>query len=128
MGNGETGVKKVDLKTVRKLITTAGTSLAGPVPAGMQRWVTFVRIVNQHVGIQKLWICSTPAAMTATTPAAASAAAKMSFYLQALERENVPERGPTDHKYPLFSIAADKYLTAQPALGNASVFVQYYDE
>jgi len=125
---GKTGVKKADLKTVRKLITTAGTSLAGPVPAGMKRWVTFIRIVNQHTGIQKIWICSTPAAMTATTPAAASAAAKVSFYLQALERENLPERGPTELENPLFCIAADKYFTAQPALGNASVFAQYYDE
>lgn len=124
----ETGVRNTDLKTVRKLITTAGASLAGPVPAGMKRWVTFVRIVNQHTGIQKLWVCSTVASLTATTPAAASAAAKMSFYLQALERENVPERGPTDHKFPLFCIAEDKYFTALPALGNASVFAQYYDE
>lgn len=125
----ESGVRRTDIKTVRKLVTTAGTDIgAGVVPSGMKRWVTFIRATNEYGGVQKIYICSATSAVYATTVARASATCKVKLLLDALGHENLPEKGPTDYCHPLFAIAEDKYVNAYPDRGNASLFVQFYDE
>ncbi|MBU0846626.1 hypothetical protein KKH23_05500 [Patescibacteria group bacterium] len=125
----DNSVRNTDIKTVRKLVTTAGTSIGAPaVPAGMKRWVTFIRATNEFGAFQNLYVCSCTSAVYATTMAKASATAKVNLILGALGHQNLPEAGPTDYSYPLFSIAEDKYINAYPTKGNASLFIQYYDE
>lgn len=122
------GVKNYDLKTISKVIGTNITSLAlGAVPTGMKRWVTFVRADNVYGGENKLFLVSTTAETVASTVTAASAGAKDRITLQSKEHFSNPPKGPADPDFPLFFIAAGKYLTALTNRGNVNLFLQYYD-
>lgn len=122
-------VKNYDIKTVSKIIGTNITSLGlGAVPAGMKRWVTFLRADNVYGGENKLFLVSTTAETYASTPTRASAAAKDRITMQAKEHFAGPPQGPADPNYPLFSIAEDKYLTALTNRGDTNLMIQYYDE
>ncbi len=122
-------VKNYDIKTVRKIIGTAVTSLGlGAVPSNFKRWVTFVRTHDESDVRQYLYLISTTGEVYASTLSRASAAAKMKILLNPRDSVQVPQTGPTSPDFPLFSIAADKYLTCLTSQGDAEVEIQYYDE
>lgn len=122
------GVENHDIETVSKLIGSAAVDLdAGLVPAGMKRYVTFVRVDNVHGGKQKVYIASAAsAAYSASAAGRASAAAKLVFSIEADEDDCIPP-GVPDVDHPLFSIAAGKYIGAATDRGGAYLFLQYYD-
>lgn len=121
-------VKNYDLRTVSKIISTINTGFGiGAVPTGMKRWVTFIRLDNVYGGENKLILASVTGSTAASTIALASAAAKERITLQAKEHFADPARGPSDPVFPLFSIAAGKYLQGKTTRGQMNVFLQYYD-
>ena len=111
----------------------------GPVvPAGMTRYVTFIRANPLNPSNQegsKIYLCST-ALNLATTEALASIAQKMVIFVataatSSVKNVMIPPSPDTDH--PLFTIASGAYLYAhQTCSANLSssvaLFVQYYDE
>lgn len=122
-------VKNYDIKTISKVISTVNTGLSlGAVPAGMKRWVTFVRADNVYGGENKLFLVSTTAETAASTVTLASAGAKDRVTLQSKEHFANPPKGPADPEFPLFSIAESKYLTAKTNRGSVNLFMQYYED
>ncbi|MDP2217197.1 MAG: hypothetical protein Q8J68_07930 [Methanolobus sp.] len=122
------GVKNYDLKTVTKVISTVNTGLSlGAVPTGMKRWVTFVRVDNVYGGENKLFLISNTTETAASTITLASARAKDRITLQAKEHFANPPQGPASPDFPLFFIAAAKYLTAKTNRGSVNLFLQYFD-
>jgi len=122
------GVNNYDLKTAHKLVGSAGTvSLGmGAVPAGMKRWITFLDVQNVHSGRQRVYLCSTPADLYATTLTRASGSA---FYRCDLfpDRHQTLPKGTRDPDAPIFAIAASNYVTAVTDRGPALLTLQYYD-
>ena len=113
-------VRTVDLKTQLKMIGSAPTDLGiGAVPDGMKRWITFVKYINEYIGINTVFLCSGTSALNA-----ASGIAK--------DRQSFGKRfdmvGYPEPPSNLFSIAASKFLTAFSAKGKVALLVQYYDE
>ena len=115
------------------------TALIGAVvPAGMTRYVTFIRANPLHSSNDegsKIYLCST-ALNRATTNALASIAQKMMIFVataSTVGRKDVmiPPSPDTDH--PLFTIASGAYLYAHQSddanmSSSVALFVQYYDE
>ena len=122
------GIENHDLKTVNKLIGSTVADLGlGAVPAGMERYVTFLRLDNVYGGKQKVYIASATTATYVTTPTLASAASKITANIEADEEECIPP-GVPDVDHPLFSVAASKYINALTDRGGAYLFMQYYDQ
>ena len=122
------GVEKHDMKTVNKMIGSTVADLGlGAVPAGMKRYVTFLRFDNVYGGQQKAYIASVTSSTYASTPTLASAAAAITVNLEADGEECIPP-GVPDADHPLFSIAAGKYIDALTDRGGAYMFMQYYDQ
>lgn len=124
-----------DIKSASVIIGTAAANTnfdIGAVPAGKQRFITFVKAFNMYrgAGTNTLYIASHTTSQLATL-AAATAAKKMTIPFRiedvADQRVQVPERGP-DLQTPLFTIAASNYLSARSTTGNVDVFVTYYDD
>jgi hypothetical protein len=124
-----------DLKSKNVVIGTgaANTTLGiGAVPAGKQRFVTFVKATNLHTGAggtNTLYLASHTASTLASL-AVATAAKKMTipFTVGAPDQtEQVPEGSP-DTMDPLFTVAEEKYLAARASRANIDLFVQYFDE
>lgn len=121
-------VKNYDLRTISKVISTINTGFGiGAVPSGMKRWVTFIRVDNVYGGENKLILASVTGNAAASTVALASAAAKERITLQAKEHLSIPQRGPADPAFPIFSIAESKYLQAKTTRGEINISIQYYD-
>lgn len=121
-------IKNYDMKTISKVISTVNTALSlGAVPAGMKRWITFLRADNVYGGENKLFLISTTAETAASTVALASAGSKDRITLQSKEHFANPPYGPTDPEMPIFSIAESKYLAAKTNRGAVNLFLQYYD-
>jgi len=121
------GVENHDVKTVNQLIGSAAATLGlGAVPAGMKRYVTFVRLDNVHGGLQRAFIAELSAASVCVA-SAASATAKFALNIETDGEECVPP-GVPDVDHPLFSIASGKYVGAVTNRGDAYLFMQYYDE
>jgi len=122
------GVENHDVKTLSQTISsTAVTAGIGAVPAGMKRYVTFLRIDNVYGGAQQVFIASLTTAASVCTASAATGAAKIRFNISADEEESIPP-GVPDVDHPLFSIAAGHFVGALTTRGQAHMFVQYYDE
>ena len=124
-----------DIKSANVIIGTAAANTnfdIGAVPAGKQRFITYVKAFNMYRGAatNTLYLASHTTSQLATL-AAATAAKKMTipFRLEdiANQRVQVPESGP-DLQTPLLTIAASHYLAARSTTGNVDVFVQYYDD
>lgn len=121
--------------------SAAGTDTAligAVVPAGMTRYVTFIRanpLAPTNSEGSKIYLCST-ALNRATTDALASIAQKMVISVASASTVGcknvmVPPSPDTDH--PLFTIASGAYLYAHQPVAAAmsssiSLFVQYFDE
>jgi hypothetical protein len=124
-----------DIKSANVIIGTAAANTnfdIGAVPAGKQRFITYVKAFNMYrgAGSNTLYLASHSTSQLATL-AAATAAKKMTIPFRiedvADQRVQVPERGP-DIQTPLFTIAASNYLAARATTGNVDVFVQYYED
>lgn len=124
-----------DLKSENVVIGTAAanTSLGiGRVPAGKQRFVTFVKATNLHIGAggtNTLYMASHTASQLANLPLA-TAAKKMTIPFRVdgeKQTEQVPE-GEPDMNNPLFAIAASNFLAARTSRASVDLFIQYYDE
>jgi hypothetical protein len=124
-----------DIKSKNVVIGTAAANTnfdIGAVPAGKQRFVTFVKAANLHRGAgstNTLYLASHSTSQL-TTSAAAIAAKKMTIPFIVGDTDQVvqvPEGGP-DLQTPLFAIAASGYLAARTLTGNVDVFVQYFED
>lgn len=116
------------------------------VPAGLTRYVTFVKVTQVQAGASgaatgkgsRVVFCSCAASGSASNITKASTFAKLSIGIASGAASQVPEktvmipRHP-DVNNPLFSVAAGKWLTATlgSVAGTSSgvnIFVQFYDE
>ena len=112
-----------EILTLNKVIGTTPVNLdIGAVPTGMKRWITFVKPTNDHVGANKMFLCS-----GATATDAASGVRKDKQPL-ANRYDTIAYPDSPSPNSPMFSIAGGKYLTAFTDAGNMDLFVQYYDE
>jgi hypothetical protein len=127
--------KNHEIQTASKFIAaSAVANIGGVVPAGMTRYVTFVRI-EQTTSVRfvgpRLYLCSGTASV-GTTDALATAVAKLVI----TPTSDVPALAlppSPDTEHPLFSVAAGKYLnahlaSADEADGAGNLFVQFFDE
>lgn len=115
--------ENIEIKTLSKVVGAAVADLGlGAVPAGMKRWITFIKTTNEHAGSNAIFLCS---GTTATNAASGVAKDKQGFGNQ-YDTIGYPDRPAPDE--PLFSIAESKYLTAFTDTGNMHLFVQYYDK
>lgn len=128
-------VNVFDLKSANVVIGTAAANTnfnIGAVPAGKQRFITYVKAFNMYrgAGTNTLYLASHTTSQLATL-AAATAAKKMTLPFRiedvADQSVQVPEGG-VDLQNPLFAIAASNYLAGRSTTGNVDVFVQYYDD
>jgi len=126
---------KFDIKSANVVIgASAGVTSfdIGAVPAGKQRFITFVKAFNMHrgAGTNTLYLASHTLSNLATI-GAATAAKKMTIPFRiedvADQRVQVPEGG-IDLQTPLFTVAASNYLAGRSTTGNVDVFVQYYED
>lgn len=120
-------------------ITSQTITIGAIVPAGMTRYVTFIRLTPLTAANNKgskVYFCSGTVGI-ATSVASASASKKMvvcvaSELSPGAKEVMIPQGGP-DTEHPLFTIASGAYLrshhaSAQAMSGSVIVFVQYYDE
>lgn len=112
-----------EIQTLDKTIGTTAVDLEiGAVPAGMKRWITFVKPTNDFGGANEMFLCS---GATATDAASGIRKDKQALANQ-YDTIAYPDSPRSDS--PLFSIAAGNYLTALTSGGDMDLFVQYYDE
>lgn len=112
-----------DIKTLSKVITTTpGDLVLGAVAANMKRWVTFVKLTNEHAAANALLLCSG----TTATDASAGNAKDRQYLGNQYDAFAYPDSPRPEA--PLFSIASSKYLAAYTLVGNMHLFLQYYDE
>jgi len=120
-------------------IASHTVTIGAIVPAGMTRYVTFLRLnplAPTNAGSSKVYLCSGDATV-GSTAAEACAAQKIVIETASVvsaRSKNVmmPPGGP-DTEHPLFTVASGAYLRAHLATagtGTASVqlFVQFFDE
>jgi len=118
-------VRKHDIRTVCKVtLSCVPTNLGlGVVPNGMKRWVTFVRVQNEASAVSRFLIGSGTTATHVTM-----ANAKFCHYCAGGTYEIFESPDSPNPDKPLFSIDANRYLTAYASTTSISIFVQYYDE
>lgn len=122
------GVENHDVKTVSQMIGTGAATLGiGAIPAGMKRYVTFLRVDNVYAGLQRAYIASLTTAASVCVTATATLTSKIVLNIEAGEEESVPP-GVPDIEHPLFSIASEHFVGAVTNRGDAYLFMQYFDE
>ncbi|MCK4528712.1 hypothetical protein KAW18_15190, partial [candidate division WOR-3 bacterium] len=128
-----------DIKTASKYLEASGTvAIGSSVAAGMTRYVTFAQ-VGQAAGTKnvatKVTLGSATASDAMSDTTTASACQKMQLLIAsattAQKGFQVPSAPDTEH--PLFTVAAEKFLSAQLSgiadlSATAYIFVQYFDE
>jgi len=116
--------KNYNIKSVKAYASNSPVNLGiGAVAAGMTRYVTFVKVTNETAGANALYICSG----TTATDAASGVAKDKQAFLNQYDILGWPDMPNPD--LPLFSIAANKYLSViASSAGKMYVFMQYYDE
>jgi len=126
---------KFDIKSKNIVIGTASANTVfgiGRVPAGKQRFVTFVKAacVEYGGGATNTLYLGEYTASRVTSLAIATAAKKLTIpFDSTLEKqsEQVPEGG-IDIESPLFVIEQSNFLVGRTSRGNIDVFVRYYDD
>lgn len=122
MGDRKT-VRDVELKTVVQTVTATETDLGiGAVPAGMKRWVTFVKTANILAGVNALLLCS------GTTATDATAGNRKDKVLLGSQYDLVAYPDNPDVQKPLFSIGENRYLALVASGTSMETMIQYYDE
>ena len=112
-------IDNLDVKSDLKTVSTVAVKLTGSsVPAGMKRWITFVKLNNLNKGINTITLCSSLSSNTASFNTAKDRVALANQY----DLVSYPEKPA-----PLFSIVSTAFLTAISTKGSMDVFVQYYD-
>jgi len=131
--------KNHNIQTVSKYLEASDTvAIGSSVAAGMKRYVTFAQ-VGQAAGTKnvatKVTLGSATASDAMSDTAAASECQKIQLFIAsattAQKGIQVPSAPDTEH--PLFTVAAEKFLSAQLSgvtdlSASAYVFVQYFDE
>ena len=133
-------IRNSELKTTSKIVTedTAGLNLAGQVPAGMKRWVSFLTMDTATVNrASDVGVYFASVSVSNPTKASLIATSNRKRFIPIegtkLSRSNkarpvmLPASGP-DPENPIFSIAAGKWLGVYASKTTANVFMQYYDE
>jgi len=134
-------VRNIDIKTVHKIVSSQGSGLniGGQVPAGMQRYVTFLMVdtVTQALNHGRVHFASVGVSNPTYASALGTAYCKMVMAIRATGASravNCAPNGPPiqlgscDPQKPIFTIAASKWLTVGCSAVSAQVFVQYFDE
>jgi hypothetical protein len=129
-------IRSRDLKSKSQLLKTGGSqvNLGGQVPAGMKRWVTFL-LLNENAAAKQAGVYL--ASVGVSNPTRASVVAtgnrKLLVYMRTTQTSGarkpplaIPEVQNAD--YPLFSIAASKWLGAVATGTSVMATVQYFDE
>lgn len=132
-------IRNTELKTVETIITSQATqvTIEGQVPAGMKRWVTFVKLDTPQIsgGAESVGVYLASVATDAPTKAllVATGNRKMLMHQRATgvigyrkTPLNVPEVPSVET--PLFSIAAEKWLGVYATAATAMLSMQYFDE
>ncbi len=135
-----TGIRNREIKTKSKIVSsdTAALNIAGQVPSGMKRWITFLMFdtaATSRASDIKLYFASVSVSNPTRASIVATANRKLIMALEGtkLSRSNkkrpvmVPESGP-DPESPIFSIASGKWLGVYASLTTANVTAQYFDE
>jgi hypothetical protein len=116
-------VRDVELKTAVQTVTGTPTDLGiGAVPAGMRRWITFIKTSNLAASANALFLCS------GTTATDASTANRVDKVVLGSQYDLVAYPDTPDVTKPLFSIGASRYLTVLASASSMETTIQYYDE
>jgi len=116
-------VRDVDIKTAVQTVTATPTDLSlGAVPAGMRRWVTFIKVSNTNAGANALFLCS------GTTATDASTGNRVDKIILGSQYDLVAMPDSPDVTKPLFSIGASRYLALLASASSMEARIQYYDE
>ena len=114
-------INQFDLNTIQKTLTgtAAGTDLGiSSVPAGKQRFVTYVKVYcPTHENVVSLGEATAATGVLATTKLKHKVVSEFKY----------PETPNKDN--PLFSIAAEKYLgvIGLSSIADTELTLQYYD-
>jgi len=132
-------LRNKNLKTVNTLVSsqTSAITIGGVVPAGMNRWVTFMMVDCVDEAITTDLVLHV-ASVSVSNPTMASliatgntkwqtgwVAVSMSQSNQLLPLKN-PKSGPNG--MPIFSIGSGSWLGVFASLTSAHLFTQFYDE
>lgn len=116
-------VRDVELKTAVQTTTGTPTDLGiGAVPAGMKRWVTFIKTSNLAAGANALFLCS------GTTATDASSGNRVDKVILGSQYDVIGYPNDPDVSKPLFSIGASRYLAILASASSMETMIQYYDE
>lgn len=122
MGDRKT-VRDIELKTVVQTVTNTEVDLGiGAVPAGMRRWITFVKTANILAGVNTLLLCS------GTTATDATAGNRKDKTVLGSQYDLVAYPDNPDVQKPLFSIGPNRYLALVASGISMETMIQYYDE
>lgn len=115
-------IENYDVKTIHQQVTNTAVDLAiGAVPAGMKRYITFVKAVNTYSAASTLQIAEGADATTLTT-------VKDRQKLAAGDTIMYPDS--PDPGKPIMSIAESKYLVLKNsgASETVDVTIGYFDK
>ena len=116
-------VRDVELKTAVQTTTGTPTDLGiGAVPAGMRRWVTFIKTTNLAASANALFLCS------GTTATDASSGNRKDKTTLGSQYDLVAYPDSPDVTKPLFSIGPSRYLALSASASSMETMIQYYDE
>lgn len=116
-------VQNYDLKTAHAEIGAADANIiADAVPAGMKRYITYIKYVNTHTAAQELAIYDSD-----TTGVAAGGTVLDKQQLAVGDTIMFPDS--PNPETPVMSVESEHFLVAEATTGNyMKVTVQYYDE
>ena len=116
-------VRDVELKVAVQTVTATPTDLGiGAVPAGMRRWITFIKAENVAAGANALFLCS------GTTATDSSAGNRRDKLILGSQYDLVAYPDSPDVEKPLFSIGPSRYLAIMASASSMETQIQYYDE
>jgi hypothetical protein len=128
-------------ETLAGVAASSTISIGSVVPAGMTRYVTFIRVTQDVADEDEgslIYLCSAATAAAASTDALASAVQKIGISMPSAVaasrgRKDFMAPPTPDTEHPLFTIGSAAYLrahlsTAATMSTSVTVFVQYYEE
>lgn len=126
---------KYDIKSKSVIIGTASTNTSfgiGRVPAGKQRFITFVKAACIAYGggaTNTLYLVDYTASRVGSLASAQTHKKLTIPFDSTLEKqsEQVPEGG-IDMENPLFVIDQSNFLVGRTSRGNIDIFVRYHDD
>ena len=115
-------VENYDLKTAQASIHTAANIISTAVPAGMTRYITFLKYCNVNAAAQTITLSDSD-----TT---GGGGVDVTLDIQELAAgDTIMFPDSPDPEKPIMSLAAGQFLTGVASVGaNVEVTVGYYDE